>query len=124
MNNANAQSRHAQPAPLTPCTADPDRWTTSGDDPELKQACRGCPRRWQCARDAITTPAAEGMWSGVYLPEQGRGRVTALRQLQALAAHAGYATQPAFEISHRRTPPAPTTTPDHFPSRPCRGRNV
>jgi WhiB family redox-sensing transcriptional regulator len=34
------------------------------------------------------------MVSGVYLPKEGRARTFALRQLQSLAAYAGYATQP------------------------------
>jgi WhiB family redox-sensing transcriptional regulator len=30
------------------------------------------------------------MWSGVDIPEAGRGRTFALRQLRSLAAHGGY----------------------------------
>jgi WhiB family redox-sensing transcriptional regulator len=71
-----------------PCAADPDRWLEAGDDPELKALCRGCPRRFACAKDALNTPAAVGMWSAVYLPPDGRGRQFALRQLRSLVAHA------------------------------------
>lgn len=73
-----------------PCVSDPDRWAAGGNDPELKTLCRGCPRRWQCAKDALDTPGAEGMWSGVHLPKEGRGRKFALRQLRSLAAHGGF----------------------------------
>uniref|UniRef100_A1UPL1 4Fe-4S Wbl-type domain-containing protein n=1 Tax=Mycobacterium sp. (strain KMS) TaxID=189918 RepID=A1UPL1_MYCSK len=72
-----------------PCISDPDRWAAGGQDPELKALCRGCPRRWQCAKDALDTPGAEGMWSGVHIPKEGRGRKFALRQLRSLAAHGG-----------------------------------
>jgi len=72
-----------------PCISDPDRWAAGGEDPELKALCRGCPRRWQCAKDALDTPGAEGMWSGVHIPKEGRGRNFALRQLRSLATHGG-----------------------------------
>ena len=74
----------------TPCRTDPDRWAAGGDDPELKALCRGCPRRWLCAKEAVETPGAEGMWSGVHLPAEGRGRTFALRQLRSLASHGGH----------------------------------
>ena len=73
-----------------PCLADPDRWAEGGDDAELKALCRGCPRRWLCAKEALQTPGAEGMWSGVNIPKDGRARKFALRQLRSLAAHGGY----------------------------------
>jgi WhiB family transcriptional regulator, redox-sensing transcriptional regulator len=74
----------------SPCAADPDRWLEAGDDPELKTLCRGCPRRRQCAKDALHTPAAEGMWAAVYIPSEGRrARASALRQLRSLADHLG-----------------------------------
>jgi WhiB family transcriptional regulator, redox-sensing transcriptional regulator len=72
-----------------PCLDDADRWVDGGDDPELKVLCRACPRRWHCAREALETPGAQGMWSGVNIPEHGRGRVFAMRQLRSLAAHGG-----------------------------------
>jgi WhiB family transcriptional regulator, redox-sensing transcriptional regulator len=78
----------------TPCVQNPDRWADGGDDPALKALCRGCPRRWLCANEALRTPRIEGMIAGVYVPKEGRPRAFALRQLQSLAAHAGYATQP------------------------------
>jgi WhiB family redox-sensing transcriptional regulator len=77
------------PATSPPCLADPDRWAVGGDDPELKALCRACPRRWVCAQDALKTPGAEGMWSAVNIPKDGRGRAFALRQLRSLAAHGG-----------------------------------
>ena len=75
----------------TPCRTDPDRWAAGGNDPELKALCRGCPRRWLCAKEALETPGAEGMWSGVHIPTSGRPRTFALRQLRSLATHGGYA---------------------------------
>jgi len=87
---------------ITPCMSDPDRWE-SGDDnlpehqrdvDELKTLCRGCPRRWRCATEALTTPGIVGVVAGVHVPAAGRERAFALRQLQSLAAHAGYASQP------------------------------
>jgi WhiB family redox-sensing transcriptional regulator len=77
-------------AAAAPCLSDPDRWALGGDDPELKGLCRGCPRRWLCAKEAVETPGAEGMWSGVHIPHTGRGRTFALRQLRSLAIHGGY----------------------------------
>lgn len=80
---------------VTPCMSDPDRWE-SGDRnvAELKTLCRGCPRRWRCASEAMTTPGISGVVAGVYVPNSGRERAFALRQLQSLAAHGGYASQP------------------------------
>ena len=82
--------------PVTPCLRNPDRWADGGDDPALKALCRGCPRRWLCATEALKTPGIEGMIAGVYVPDDGRARVFALRQLQSLAAYAGYASQPVI----------------------------
>ena len=79
-----------------PCLADPDRWVDGGDDPALKALCRGCPRRWRCANEAMSTAGIEGMIAGVHVPADGRARRFALRQLQSLAAHAGYASQPTI----------------------------
>jgi WhiB family redox-sensing transcriptional regulator len=78
------------PPAAAPCLRDPDRWADGGDDPELKTLCRACPRRWLCAREALQTPRAQGMWSAVYIPRDGRGRKFALRQLHSLASHGGY----------------------------------
>jgi len=79
---------------LTPCVKDPDRWAEGGDDPQLKAFCRGCPRRFLCANQALHTPRIEGMVAGVFIPKEGRARTFALRQLQSLAAYAGLAEQP------------------------------
>lgn len=72
------------------CTRDPDRWLTATDD-ATKALCRACPRRWLCAKEACEIPAAQGMWAGVHIPEAGRGRTFALKQLRSLAQHGGYA---------------------------------
>ena len=71
------------------CVADPDRWMTATDD-ATKAICRQCPRRWMCARDAVETPGAEGVWAGIVIPESGRGRTFALKQLRSLAERGGY----------------------------------
>lgn len=68
---------------------DPDRWTTTPDD-EAKTLCRACPRRWLCARDAVESAGAEGLWAGVVIPESGRARAFALGQLRSLAERNGY----------------------------------
>jgi WhiB family transcriptional regulator, redox-sensing transcriptional regulator len=87
------RTRPSQPMP--PCLADPDRWSEAGDDDaELKGLCRGCPRRSLCAKEAVETPGAEGLWSGVFIPKAGRARKFALRQLASLAEHGGYVVRP------------------------------
>jgi WhiB family redox-sensing transcriptional regulator len=78
----------------TPCVHNPDRWADGGNDPVLKALCRGCHRRWSCAHEALHIPRIEGMIAGIYVPKEGRARTFALRQLQSLAAYAGYASQP------------------------------
>ena len=75
--------------PLGACTRDPERWTTTADS-EAKAICRACPRRWLCAREACELPKAEGLWAGIVIPEAGRGRTFALRQLRSLAERNGY----------------------------------
>jgi len=75
--------------PVGECTKDPERWTTAADD-EAKGICRMCPRRWACAREAVELPKAEGLWAGIVVPETGRGRGHALRQLRELAERHGY----------------------------------
>ncbi|MFO7161963.1 MAG: WhiB family transcriptional regulator [Mycolicibacterium hassiacum] len=75
--------------PIGLCTRDPDKWTTYADD-EAKAICRACPRRWACAREACESPRAEGLWAGIFIPESGRGRTFALRQLRSLAERNGY----------------------------------
>ena len=83
---------------FSPCLADPDRWSDGGEDSELKVLCRGCPRRFQCAKDALDTPGIQGTVAAVYVPQEGRGRTFALRQLQSLAAYAGLADQPEIPL--------------------------
>ncbi|MET0453439.1 MAG: WhiB family transcriptional regulator [Mycobacterium sp.] len=75
--------------PLGECTRDPERWTTAADE-DAKTICRMCPRRWACAREAVELPKAEGLWAGIVVPETGRGRGHALRQLRELAERNGY----------------------------------
>ena len=75
--------------PLGECTRDPERWTTVADE-DAKSICRVCPRRWACAREAVELPKAEGLWAGIVVPESGRGRGHALRQLRELAERHGY----------------------------------
>lgn len=82
------------------CTTDPERWTTNPDD-EAKALCRACPLRWRCAREAWETPGSEGLWAGVVIPESGRGRDFALRQLRSLAAHGGYPVRPGYRARRR-----------------------
>jgi WhiB family transcriptional regulator, redox-sensing transcriptional regulator len=74
---------------LGACAKDPDRWTTAPDD-EAKALCRACPRRWLCAREAVESTGAEGLWAGVVIPEAGRARTFALGQLRSLAERNGY----------------------------------
>jgi WhiB family redox-sensing transcriptional regulator len=78
--------------PIGECTKDPERWTTTADE-EAKAICRSCPRRWLCARDACELPRAEGLWAGIVIPEEGRGRTFALRQLRNLAERNGYSVR-------------------------------
>lgn len=75
--------------PVGDCTRDPERWTNTADD-AAKTICRQCPRRWACARDACELPRAEGLWAGIVIPEGGRGRTFALKQLRSLAERNGY----------------------------------
>jgi WhiB family redox-sensing transcriptional regulator len=75
--------------PVGECTRNPERWTTAADE-DAKNICRRCPRRWACAREAVELPRAEGLWAGVVIPEAGRGRTFALRQLRSLAERNGY----------------------------------
>ena len=88
----------------TPCVQDPDRWIECGDDPALKALCRACPRRWLCAKEALHTPGIEGMVAGIYVPSDplSRAHTFAMRQLQSLAAHAGYASQPVIPVVDRK----------------------
>ena len=74
-----------------PCMLNPDRWACATTDDEGARAlCRGCPRRWLCAKEALETSGAEGIWSGVFIPKVGRARKFALRQLRSIAEYGGY----------------------------------
>ncbi len=84
------------------CATDPERWTT-GSDGKAKALCRICARRWLCAREAWETPRAEGLWAGVVIPESGRGRDFALRQLRSLAEFGGYPVRQQCRFSRRLT---------------------
>lgn len=74
------------------CSSDPDRWTTTPDE-SAKALCRACPHRWLCAKEACKTPGAEGVWAGVLIPAEGRGRRFALKQLGSLADRNGVAVR-------------------------------
>jgi WhiB family redox-sensing transcriptional regulator len=78
--------------PIGECTRNPERWTSAADE-EAKAICRLCPRRWACAREACELPKAEGLWAGIVIPEAGRGRTFALRQLRSLAERNGYSVR-------------------------------
>jgi len=80
---------HGSTVTTVVCTRDPDRWTTVADE-GAKALCRECPRRWRCARQACETPGAEGVWAGVLIPQAGRGRRFALKQLRSLAEQNGF----------------------------------
>ena len=75
--------------PIGECTTSPEKWLDAADE-DAKAICRACPRRWACAREAVELPRAEGLWAGVVVPEGGRGRGHALRQLRDLAERNGY----------------------------------
>jgi WhiB family redox-sensing transcriptional regulator len=76
------------------CEREPDRWTTICDE-GAKALCRACARRWLCAQEACMTPGAEGVWAGILIPEAGRGRRFALKQLRSLAEHNGFPVRSA-----------------------------
>ncbi|WP_120308966.1 WhiB family transcriptional regulator [Mycolicibacterium celeriflavum] len=75
--------------PFGACIQDPDRWAVVADE-GAKELCRACPRRWLCAQEACQTPGAVGLWAGIFVPEAGRTRQFALRQLQSLAERNGF----------------------------------
>ena len=64
--------RPVNPSPVgraAPCRSEPDQWTEAGDDQTLRDLCRfHCHRRAACAREALITPDAAGIWAGIYLP--------------------------------------------------------
>jgi WhiB family redox-sensing transcriptional regulator len=73
---------------LGACVEDPDRWASATEiDEGAKALCRACARRWDCAREACELPNVQGIWAGVFVPESGRTRTFALRQLRSLADH-------------------------------------
>lgn len=97
------------------CSADPDRWMSATDGPSAdlaKAICRGCARRWLCARDAVETPGAEGIWAGILLPEAGRGRTFALKQLTSLAQRGGYPVRKRRRLRPEDLGLAPDVDPD------------
>ncbi len=83
-----------QNAPIGACAQDPDRWAL-GPDEGAKELCRTCPRRWLCAQEACQTPGAVGVWAGIYIPDAGRSRQFALRQLRSLAERNGFTVRKA-----------------------------
>ncbi|BBX01333.1 WhiB family transcriptional regulator [Mycolicibacterium moriokaense] len=87
--NASEAPAVIEGSPIGVCTQDPDRWTTAADK-GAKALCRTCPLRWRCAQEACLTPGAEGVWAGILIPEGGRARRFALKQLRSLAEQNGY----------------------------------
>lgn len=87
--NVSVNPAHVDESLQTACTRDPDRWTTIADE-GAKALCRACPLRWRCAQEACLTPGAEGVWAGILIPEAGRARRFALKQLRSLAEQNGY----------------------------------
>ncbi|MBV8966937.1 MAG: WhiB family transcriptional regulator [Mycobacteriaceae bacterium] len=80
---------------LGACTQDPDRWASATEADEGATAiCRACPWRWECAREACELPGVQGIWAGVFVPEAGRPRTFALRQLRSLADHGARSVRP------------------------------
>jgi hypothetical protein len=68
---------------MMPCVADPERWATATKpDPGAQALCRtACPIRKSCLRTALNGARAEGIWGGVFLPDDsasGRQRQHAL----------------------------------------------
>ncbi len=84
------------------CTADPERWTTTEPDEEAIAICRGCPRRFLCAREACNLAGVEGLWAGVVIPESERPREFALRRLRTLAEHGGQQVRPKRRYKRRK----------------------
>ncbi|WP_082684043.1 MULTISPECIES: WhiB family transcriptional regulator [unclassified Mycobacterium] len=78
-----------QETPFGACIQDPDRWAVVADE-GAKELCRACPRRWLCAQEACQTPGAVGVWAGIFIPDEGRARQFALRQLRSLAERNGF----------------------------------
>lgn len=94
--------------PIGECTSDPDRWIAAADE-DAKTICRMCPRRWACARDAVELPDAEGLWAGIVIPEEGRRRGHALRQLRNLAETNGYPVRAGRVFRQHVAASAPVT---------------
>jgi hypothetical protein len=80
---------------LPPCMRNPESWDSS-DNTEAIAACRlQCPRRFACAREALTGPkhlvsTLNGVIAGVAIPAQNeygtsKSHKAALHRLQAIA---------------------------------------
>jgi hypothetical protein len=80
---------------LPPCMRKPELWDSS-DNTEAIAACRQqCPRRFACAREALTGPkhfvsTLNGVIAGVAIPAQNeygtsKSHKAALQRLQAIA---------------------------------------
>lgn len=88
---------------LPACTTEPNRWATTQPDDAAKIACRTCPIRGYCAREAWETPSAFGLWAGLVLPEEdGRTRVTMLTRMRNLAELLGAPVRPQVKV-HRKS---------------------
>jgi WhiB family redox-sensing transcriptional regulator len=77
------------------CESDPERWTTTDPDDLAIAACRRCPVRPQCAREAYEIPNSFGLWAGIIIPEMPehkrwtKARNHAYRRLKSIAEGAG-----------------------------------
>lgn len=69
---------------MIPCQEDPERWVGGTDDASARLLCRGCSMRLTCARKALETPCAQGIWGGIFVPPNGRSRRFALEKLRHL----------------------------------------
>ena len=60
----------------------------------------------------METPGAEGIWAGILLPEAGRGRTFALKQLTSLAQRGGYPVRKRRRLRPEDLGLAPDVDPD------------
>jgi len=68
-----------------PCQLDPERWFDRRHHAVASALCLGCPARRWCAREALQSRAAWGLWAGVWIDGQHED---AIQHLQAVATGA------------------------------------
>jgi WhiB family redox-sensing transcriptional regulator len=78
------------------CEREPDRWTTIADE-GAKALCRACPAGGCVLKRPARHPARRA-WAGILIPEAGRGRRFALKQLRSLAENNGFPVRSAQEV--------------------------